>query len=1039
MRSPHVNIPVSTTAALKASEVAVELTDPTIPSPWGSLPVPPGVYEKWTALGSQRTANGTAVRDFLGFALQVVAFASGHGTAAYFERGMIVLRPDGRAFAVYGMIYARYRAFGDVVPTGWSPGLPTSDEQAVTGGRMSSFDGADIYWSSTTGAHEVHGAIRDHVAALGGCGGWLGFPLTDETSVRSGSNEIGRMNNFQSASIYWSGTTGAFEVHGALRQAWLERFGGPAGTLGWPVSDETGSPAGIYRFNDFQNGCLTWRAVDGLIQCFTSLDVYVDRFSSQGDHTVGEHFGASIWLFVNSSVTASTGQGANPSFPGGGNNYGDPNASPQASILTISPVRGDLVINASFTGYDHSPVQGDQNLGTVSGQFAIDALWGLNQPQEHWDPSNSFFVAYSVRNQSPTDPNDPQFRQDLFWAFENFDTATLSREQYAQTFVDVEVGESGFLHPFDELFYDLVYEGIAAGGNCFGMCLEANDTLARTSLYSEPLSAIGHDATTTNEINVKHGYQLGVDVVNYVVGKFVSGATHNPVQAFNESRDLFNSGNYPILSITSAYIGGDGHAVRPYAWDQSNPNDWTISIANPNRPPSRGGDTDPQNVIHVDPNANTFTFAFDSANTWTGGTWSGGRMYVLPFSVMCSEQNTPFWDVMLALLGAALIVLGGDGTTTQVTDDQGRTFYSPALTAPPTLWSDIAPDGPRRIPGMARIPLLASTPIRPPAVSVEKVTPEILAPVAAALSTAAAQPAPSGAPASGTPATRYAGRLVDTSFIANLLQAASVPEVYQLPIGLPFGATPAHATVSVTTSAIAGAANRETVAAAVQSPGALVGGEQGATATHVLSAAPSAREVATPGLRVVDAAPPGQLIHHVSGKATGSYQWGLRSPAASAVATVPTAAGVVDQIGIDRPGAQDQAVTVTLADGAAARAVTLHLAATTMKSAAAPNIFSLSNLTVIPGQPFTAGLSADGEALVLQNPGPAVTFALDVQQGGPAGLVASRPLVTVAAGQVATIRPTSWTPVQPAQAARAPLTMQIQQSPGGPVEHQLAI
>jgi hypothetical protein len=206
-----------------------------------------------------------------------------------------------------------------------------------------------------------------------------------------------------------------------------------------------------------------------------------------------------------------------------------------------------------------------------------------------------------------------------------------------------------------------------------------------------------------------------------------------------------------------------------------------------------------------------------------------------------------------------------------------------------------------------------------------------------------------------------------------------------------------------------------------------------------VSNAPIAREVATAGIRVVDAAPPGQLVQHISGTSTGSYQWGLRSPAASVVAAVATAPGVIDQIGIDHPGALDQAVTVTLAPGVAARTVALHLAATTMNGAAAPHIFSLSNITVTPGQPFTAGLSSDGEALVLQNPGPAVTFALDVQQGGPAGLIASRPVVRVAAGQVATIRPATWTPAQPTQAPRAPLTMAIQQSPGGPVEHQLAI
>lgn len=350
------------------------LTQPTLPAPGGAtLAAPLAIVDKWKALSTEKTAGGEQVKSYLGFALQLVTFAGGTGSAVYFERGMIVHRPDGQTFVVYGMIYLHYRELGDVVPSGWSPGLPTSDEEAVPGGRVSRFDGADIYWSAATGAHEVHGAIRDRWTALGGCNGWVGFPLTDESKVMHGGAEIGRMNQFQNASIFWSPASGAWEVHGDLRKAWLERFGGPTGPLGWPVSNETGSPSGAYRYNDFQNGCLVWRASDGFVQSFTSLDVYVDRFSSQGEHTVGEHFGASIWLWVSSSISATTGQSASPRFPAN-DNYGGPNASPQASVLTIPVVRGDLVINTSFTGFDHSPVQGDQNLGTVTGRFTIDQL-----------------------------------------------------------------------------------------------------------------------------------------------------------------------------------------------------------------------------------------------------------------------------------------------------------------------------------------------------------------------------------------------------------------------------------------------------------------------------------------------------------------------------------------------------------------------------------------------------------------------------------------------------------------------------------------
>src|SRR5579871_1678421 len=104
---------VESTSALKT------LNQPSLPSPGGSLPAPLAIVQKWESLSSEKTADGTQVKTYLGFALQLVTFAGGTGTAVYFERGMIVHRPDGQTFVVYGMIYLHYRELGDVVPTGW--------------------------------------------------------------------------------------------------------------------------------------------------------------------------------------------------------------------------------------------------------------------------------------------------------------------------------------------------------------------------------------------------------------------------------------------------------------------------------------------------------------------------------------------------------------------------------------------------------------------------------------------------------------------------------------------------------------------------------------------------------------------------------------------------------------------------------------------------------------------------------------------------------------------------------------------------------
>jgi LGFP repeat len=83
-------------------------------------------------------------------------------------------------------------------------------------GYFRSYQGGSIY-DGPGGTHEVHGAIRDRWMLLGAQTGLLGYPLTDETGTPDG---VGRYNHFQNGSIYWTPETGAHETHGAIRDEW---------------------------------------------------------------------------------------------------------------------------------------------------------------------------------------------------------------------------------------------------------------------------------------------------------------------------------------------------------------------------------------------------------------------------------------------------------------------------------------------------------------------------------------------------------------------------------------------------------------------------------------------------------------------------------------------------------------------------------------------------------------------------------------------------------------------------------------------------
>jgi hypothetical protein len=135
-------------------------------------------------------------------------------------------------------------------------GPATAPERDAPGGRgrCREYERGSIYWTQETGAHEVHGAIRSRWLELGGHSGVLGFPITDETATPDGA---GRFNHFDGGSIYWTESTGAFEVRGAIRQKWAD-LGWERGYLGYPVTNETTTPDGIGRFNHFEGGSIYW-------------------------------------------------------------------------------------------------------------------------------------------------------------------------------------------------------------------------------------------------------------------------------------------------------------------------------------------------------------------------------------------------------------------------------------------------------------------------------------------------------------------------------------------------------------------------------------------------------------------------------------------------------------------------------------------------------------------------------------------------------------------------------------------------------------
>ncbi len=117
-------------------------------------------------------------------------------------------------------------------------GCPTTDELTTPNGRgrYNTFTGGSIYWTATTGAHPVWGAIGDKWGALGWEAGTLGFPVGDELTNPDGQ---GTRQEFEGGTVYWHPTLshGAHPVWGKIGELWA-RYGWEGGPFGYPTSDE---------------------------------------------------------------------------------------------------------------------------------------------------------------------------------------------------------------------------------------------------------------------------------------------------------------------------------------------------------------------------------------------------------------------------------------------------------------------------------------------------------------------------------------------------------------------------------------------------------------------------------------------------------------------------------------------------------------------------------------------------------------------------------------------------------------------------------
>ncbi|WP_448626990.1 hypothetical protein [Geodermatophilus sp. URMC 64] len=140
-------------------------------------------------------------------------------------------------------------------------GYPTANQVCglAGGGCSQSFQGGSIYWSPTTGAHPIVGAIGGYWVGAGAQDGSLGYPTGNPGC---GLTRGGCYQHFQNGSVYWTPAHVAYAVTGAIRTYW-KGTGWERGTLGYPVTEAV--PSGNQTTQQFEGGTLVLNTTTGQV------------------------------------------------------------------------------------------------------------------------------------------------------------------------------------------------------------------------------------------------------------------------------------------------------------------------------------------------------------------------------------------------------------------------------------------------------------------------------------------------------------------------------------------------------------------------------------------------------------------------------------------------------------------------------------------------------------------------------------------------------------------------------------------------------
>jgi LGFP repeat len=561
------------------------------------------IHAKYKSM-SNRSKLGYLVSD-------ETATTRGGGRKSVFSSGAVYWSSRTGAIPVLGQIYLDYEHIGE----SRAIGFPIKPERSIRGGIEQEFQSARMYLGpGFSNAHEVHGAILTKYLSSGGVNKW-GFPVTDEKDIIKSKRVVGKFSEFEGCTIYWSSGTGAHEVHGSIRRKYQE-LKGPIGDLGFPTSDELDIPnyGGTGRISTFKSGSLLWYGSYDSIIVARPFKVFIGRINSR--ESEGAFMGQNdLYSYITLKDGSRKVYSRRHPRTGdwGGRNIKNVNFT---IPKTVTPNVANKTIVFTVDVRDADPGK-DDRLGKWTKKLTAGNAWGLREKNGVLK-SKSFSKIRSITASIKPLVNPKSLSEsEKFWGVRNQGTNKISWQQHASAFRDVDSETEWWdvTDWLDKAFYELVTEDLAKNGNCFGMSLEAIYARKNCSLFGLPLNRFTSWNTVRNEFNIKHLYQVGAGPIWWFLGEFITGNTHDPKDVFIRTRREFEKGNHPVLCISQNYdFSGAPHCILPVAWDSSR-KPWRITICDPNFPNAT-------KVLTVNPDANTFEYKGSKTyrgGEWSGG------------------------------------------------------------------------------------------------------------------------------------------------------------------------------------------------------------------------------------------------------------------------------------------------------------------------------------------------------------------------------------------------------------------------------------